>query len=720
MDEADLSGVDPLLWRRKDTPEVNRQRGFADVVAALDVDELVAEYEHDRRVAPRRSDRSKQYFVAGHDGIPASGESTTRIEEHLALALFGLCSAGGRLVCPSGDRLRLVAYQVPLKARQTDQAGKIDLLGLLDDGRVCIVELKAPDGFGDSPLRALIEGLSYAAVLEANRAMFDEELIARYPGAAPGTAFVVVLLGPTSWWQAWETSHAAGTWKQPFNELCAALETRLGVTIACAALGGFDRPTLTLGLNRQAPSLGSVPMLLDVPGLPAIPGAVMRARHVNSYLGSLLAAMRTYAASSFEASMFDGRSEVTRPPVFRSEHAHRNVIAAPDDAMTAKIVSALPVAGRHRHFASMRSSQALTQSVFGGLAVTGHLGVLEEVYAECGRPAFANYFRAHTMEFEKQVTWLAEPRSTSVDVWFDAPTRRIAVECKLTESEFGRCSRPLLARDNPSHCDGSYRQQMERQHRCALSELGIAYWQHIPALFDWAADRDHVPCPVDATYQIVRNILAAVVTPDGRVDGDTGHALVVYDARSPAFARGGAARDALDIVYGALRYPEVLRMVSWQTVIARIAVEPECRWLTDTLSLKYGLIGDTTTRPRPHSDAASVNHPSLPPARGQGRIASLSFVYGHAIDPDGYVLLSTRTNSYKLRNPRRADWTSGYRLDGIPTVDALLDSGLIEDIKPVDKRAGRVNSDQIGWERLLAEIDAQWVERPRSSSDDAL
>jgi hypothetical protein len=270
VEAGESGGVGPLLWTRKDLPELNRQRGFADVVAALDVDRLAAEYEHDRQVAPRRSERSKRYFVEGHDGVPASGESTTRVEEHLALALFGFCEAGGQLVGASGDRVRLIGYQVPLKARRADPIGKIDLLGLLDDGRVCVVELKAPDGCGDSPLRALIEGLSYAAVLEANRASFDQEVLAQHPDAAREAPLVVVVLGPMSWWQAWEDSQGAAAWKQPFHDLCTSLEARLGVTIACAALDGFDRSTLTLGLKHQGPTLRSIPVLVDVAGLPGL------------------------------------------------------------------------------------------------------------------------------------------------------------------------------------------------------------------------------------------------------------------------------------------------------------------------------------------------------------------------------------------------------------------------------------------------------------------
>ena len=60
-------------------------------------------------------------------------------------------------------------------------------------------------------------------------------------------------------------------------------------------------------------------------------------------------------------------------------------------------------------------------------------------------------------------------RSTEVDVFFDGP-HRVSVECKFTEREFGRCSRPALkhGRDKnyaTEHCDG--RRALKR--RCQLS-----------------------------------------------------------------------------------------------------------------------------------------------------------------------------------------------------------------------------------------------------------
>ena len=77
--------------------------------------------------------------------------------------------------------------------------------------------------------------------------------------------------------------------------------------------------------------------------------------------------------------------------------------------------------------------------------------------------------------------------------------------------------------------------------RCSLTESGVRYWQYLPELFDWPADRNMKPCPLDGTYQLARNILAACVRPDGTVDANGGHALVIYDDRNPAFLPGGEA-----------------------------------------------------------------------------------------------------------------------------------------------------------------------------------
>ncbi len=202
-----------------------------------------------------------------------------------------------------------------------------------------------------------------------------------------------------------------------------------------------------------------------------------------------------------------------------------------------------PTSKRHRHFASMRSSQALAQSVYGSLAALGKAGALAGLITDDGLPTVQS---GVTVQMEHLVEHLGEPRSTSVDVWLVDGGQRVAVECKFTEREFSRCSRPTLRPGkNPNyardHCDGSYTRQRGRRTRCSLTEIGVRYWQYLPELFDWSADRNMKTCPLDGTYQLARNVLAACVRPDGTVDADGGHALVIYDDRNPAFLPGGEA-----------------------------------------------------------------------------------------------------------------------------------------------------------------------------------
>ena len=81
-----------------------------------------------------------------------------------------------------------------------------------------------------------------------------------------------------------------------------------------------------------------------------------------------------------------------RPPVFVSEAAEQNVLYPPHAAPTVRqaIVTSVPAAERHRHFASMRSSQALAQSIFGSLAALGKAGVLAGLSTDDARPTVRN------------------------------------------------------------------------------------------------------------------------------------------------------------------------------------------------------------------------------------------------------------------------------------------------------------------------------------------
>ena len=317
----------------------------------------------------------------------------------------------------------------------------------------------------------------------------------------------------------------------------------------------------------------------------------------SDYTSGLIGQFWNYvdAESLGETDYLDSsKRDVKRPPVFRKDFAHENILISPetDDESRHAIVSALPTKERHRHFGSMRSSQALAQSVFGNLVVRGWLGMLDGLSSDENLPAFDVDLERPALQLEYNVKHLGEPRPTSVDVWFNAG-HRIAVECKLTEPDFGTCSRPRLRQGadrnyDQDYCDGTYSRQRSRQSRCSLSEIGVKYWTYVPEVLHWRNDDDISPCALRNTYQLVRNILAACVDVNGKIDLNDSYALVIYDATNPAFQEGGLARTQLATAKAALKVPGMLRSISWQSLIDHLESFEELTWLTRQLRAKYG------------------------------------------------------------------------------------------------------------------------------------
>ena len=146
------------------------------------------------------------------------------------------------------------------------------------------------------------------------------------------------------------------------------------------------------------------------------------------------------------------------------------------------------------------------------------------------------------------------------------------------------------------YCDGSYRVQHHRRSRCALTEIGIRYWEYLPCLFDWPADYDHEPCPLGETYQLARNALAATLTPDGELDPGKGHVLVVYDARNPEFQGDGRAERQWKAVIATCRVPGLVRRLSWQRLMVAVAhtadTDVSRRWCGEEIRPGTGLAID--------------------------------------------------------------------------------------------------------------------------------
>jgi len=299
-----------------------------------------------------------------------------------------------------------------------------------------------------------------------------------------------------------------------------------------------------------------------------------------------------------------------RPPVFLRELGHNNVLLSKTagGALRNQVLNQIPKEKWHKWFSSMMSSQALAQSVFGNLKALGKLTCLWGLIGDDRKPLFIRIRdNFDKFEMEKNIDYLGERRMTSVDVFFGGEYQ-IAVECKLSEPEVGTCSRPRLLRTDPTYereyCDGRYAIQGERGKRCALTELGIRYWDnaYIPRFFkadQWSPDEDHSPCPMKKTYQLVRNILAAGLSSaprhgNGEIVHETGgHVVLLYDARNPEFQKEGEGTSAYNEVKNGLLNKSLLQKCTWQQVIVAMKADPELAWLVEALGEKYGLVPES-------------------------------------------------------------------------------------------------------------------------------
>lgn len=554
---------------------------------------LATAYCEQRASAPRRG---QGYLSPTRKGVTSSGDCSNRTEEHLAIGLF----LQGELGLPSGESLKLFDYQFPLKAVRADAGiGKVDLLGLYQDGTLAVVELKIAGNAEDRRI-ALLEGLIYAAVIEANVERIAAEIEATRNVRVTRAGPRIVVVGPPLYWSE------ANVFPQlaEFEALTVKVAEAIGIDIVLLCLQDADG--LVFGRNGCPPQLHGQASLSLVPNdtkalvsraIDTKASARVRRGPPAVYADDLHRRFWDYRRTAFVAGdeCFDPvHAEGSAPPVFRRECAARNVLlppgAAPDTR--AAIVAMVRAEDRHRWFTSMKSSQALAQSVFASLAAMGRLAALEGLAADDGRPAFFLDAASYRLTLEHQVSTLGEPSPTSLDVLIDGP-QRIAVEVKFAEKGFGRCSRPNLKPGDRGYtrdfCDGSYSVQRDRRTRCSLLERGILYWKFVPDLFTWSASQDHRPCPLDVSYQLVRNVLGVCVGEDGVLDPGSGHVLVVYDSRNPAFQAGGAGDAAWNEMARALRFPHLLRRLSWQSLAGHLRQFAELAWLTAALENKYGL-----------------------------------------------------------------------------------------------------------------------------------
>jgi len=255
-DAADetISMIDHPLVTQSQEKNVTAVSRFARAARETTGVQLAEWYRRELAAAPKRADHDKLYFV-GHDGIPGTGDFTNRGEEHLAIALFNeYRPPNAGLPLPGGEPLAILDYQFPLKARQSDRGvGKIDLLGSFPSGRLCIIELKRiSGGTPETPLRALLEGLAYAAIVQANIQAIATEARASQGREISHEIPAVMAMAPQAYWEYYHNKPQAGPWRVAMQELATSVEDTLSTPVLFLALGEC---VVSLGLQGKRPTL---------------------------------------------------------------------------------------------------------------------------------------------------------------------------------------------------------------------------------------------------------------------------------------------------------------------------------------------------------------------------------------------------------------------------------------------------------------------------------
>jgi hypothetical protein len=179
--------------------------------------------------------REKPYFKEER-GLPLS-----RREELLAKEL----KAHGLLSLPHGDELRLLDYQVPLKAVQSDRVGKIDLVGVTGGNRLTLVELKIGEST-ENPRIALLELLAYWAVVKGNLDRINRELSQLRVGPHEGPGRLLII-APTEYWRRWREPKRKHRWLE-FCRLLDAIKEFVDADIQCLALR-FALASVSIGME---------------------------------------------------------------------------------------------------------------------------------------------------------------------------------------------------------------------------------------------------------------------------------------------------------------------------------------------------------------------------------------------------------------------------------------------------------------------------------------
>jgi hypothetical protein len=217
--------------------EVDRFTSSTVAASALSGSELLRLFEEQSKTASRRG-LHRSYFV-GHTGSTTSGLPTNRREEHLTIAIWRRYRESGFRL-PDGTILFPIDYQLPLKSHRdeaNDGLGKIDLFCVECEGEPWITEVKIHSTRSrriETPLKALLEALTYCAILDANLMRLSKEAHDRkniLQHAVKPTRPNLLILAPTEYWNLCSKKENRHPWRESFLALGRRIEIALKIRV---------------------------------------------------------------------------------------------------------------------------------------------------------------------------------------------------------------------------------------------------------------------------------------------------------------------------------------------------------------------------------------------------------------------------------------------------------------------------------------------------------
>ncbi|RJX22782.1 MAG: hypothetical protein C4575_00615 [Desulforudis sp.] len=296
------------------------------------------------------------------------------------------------------------------------------------------------------------------------------------------------------------------------------------------------------------------------------------------YLNGLRSTFREYLQERFPPYAIDLKKG--EGYVFTKQHELLNIFDP-------HLAFYIPPERRHQWFHSMASSQALTLSVLDTIARRGDLGLLGGLICDNSRPLLTPGLDPWFHCFEFTPWWLEKgERKSQIDFYLVSNTTRIAVECKLTEKDIGICDPTAKGEAIRAY---SRLPAFEVCNRVRYN--GARYWEFLPEISNtpfpfFCPER----CPLYKSYQLARNVMAAVVDPVAERVDSQGTALLLYDARNPCFKAAQGTPDILRSTQELLRDPSLLCSASWQSLAGLLGSTGRYEELLIFLKDKYGIM----------------------------------------------------------------------------------------------------------------------------------